>query len=248
MLWVGDVLACGGVAAALAETAASLVAPPWHTLVRTATIVGAVGGIAWVNIGGVARGTRLINAATAVKLLPLAIFIIVGAGALQSANYQASAPLGSANMGRGLLLALFAFTGMEVSLGASGEVAHPARAIPRALALALCGVTLLYVAVQVVAQGLLGSALPQSPAPLADAMARVSPMLRGFMLFAAALSMLAWLGSDLLGTPRILFALARDGRLPRALGRVQSAHPRPTRRDYRLRCDGNWPCIQRNVC
>ncbi len=59
--------------------------------------------------------------------------------------------------------------------------------------------------------------------PLADAMARVSPMLRGLMLFAAALSMLAWLASDLLGTPRIIFALARDGRLPQVLGRL---HPR----------------------
>jgi amino acid transporter len=35
--------------------------------------------------------------------------------------------------------------------------------------------------------------------------------------------MLGWLGSDILGTPRILFAFARDGLMPRALGRV---HPR----------------------
>jgi amino acid transporter len=223
LLWVGDVLACGGVAAALAEIAASLVAPPWHTAVRSVVIFGAVSAIAWVNIGGVARGTRFVKAATVVKLVPLAVFIIVGAGAVQAANYQMTAPLGSAGVGRGMLLALFAFTGMEVSLGASGEVAQPARTIPRALALALLGVTLLYVAVQVVAQGLLGPALSQSPAPLADGMARVSPMLRGLMLFAAAFSMLAWLGSDLLGTPRMLFALARDGRMPRILGRV---HPR----------------------
>jgi len=35
--------------------------------------------------------------------------------------------------------------------------------------------------------------------------------------------MLGWLGSDILGTPRMLFAFARDGRLPSSLGRV---HPR----------------------
>jgi APA family basic amino acid/polyamine antiporter len=29
-----------------------------------------------------------------------------------------------------------------------------------------------------------------------------------------------WLGSDLLGAPRVLFAFARDGFLPKALGRV----------------------------
>jgi amino acid transporter len=54
-------------------------------------------------------------------------------------------------------------------------------------------------------------------------MARISPALRILMLVGAALSMLSWLSSDLLGTPRMLFASARDGRLPRLLGRL---HPR----------------------
>ena len=43
------------------------------------------------------------------------------------------------------------------------------------------------------------------------------------MLAGAGISMLAWMSSDFLGNPRILFAVARDGFLPQALGRV---HPR----------------------
>ncbi len=55
LLWFGDLLACAGVAAALADVAAS-VAPSTHTMaVRATVIVGVVGGIALVNIGG--RGT-----------------------------------------------------------------------------------------------------------------------------------------------------------------------------------------------
>jgi amino acid transporter len=34
--------------------------------------------------------------------------------------------------------------------------------------------------------------------------------------------MFGWMGTDILGTPRMLFAFARDGWLPRALGRVHS--------------------------
>ncbi len=43
------------------------------------------------------------------------------------------------------------------------------------------------------------------------------------MLAGAALSMFGWISSDILGSPRMVFAFARDGLLPRVLGRV---HPR----------------------
>jgi amino acid transporter len=116
---------------------------------------------------------------------------------------------------------------MEGSLCTSGEVADPARSIPRALALALGSVTLLYVAIQVVAQGILGSSLAQSTVPLADAMARISPTLRLLMLAGAAVSMLGWLSGDILSTPRMLFAFARDGWLPGLLGRLHGRTKAP---------------------
>jgi amino acid transporter len=53
-------------------------------------------------------------------------------------------------------------------------------------------------------------------------MAGIHPTLRLLMLVGAALSMFGWLGSDILGSPRMLFAFGRDGSLPRVLGRV---HP-----------------------
>jgi amino acid transporter len=122
---------------------------------------------------------------------------------------------------------LFAFIGAETPLGASGEVANPARSIPRALAIAMLGVALLYIAVQVVAQGILGPALAHSSAPLADAMARVSPALRWLMLACGALSMFGWICADTLGSPRILFAFARDGLLPAVLGRLHDGNHTP---------------------
>jgi APA family basic amino acid/polyamine antiporter len=223
LLWLGDVLACGGVAAALADAAVSVLPPPFIAPAHAAVIVGVIGGIALVNIGGVARGARFVNAMTLVKLIPLAIFVIAGAGAMHRTNFVQTAALNPEGLGRAVILALFAFVGMETSLCASGEVAQPARTIPRALAVAMLSVTALYIAIQVIAQGILGASLAQSTVPLADAMARISPSLRLLMLAGAAVSMFGWLGSDILGSPRILFAFARDGLLPRALGRV---HPR----------------------
>ncbi|MHB8474541.1 MAG: APC family permease, partial [Gammaproteobacteria bacterium] len=223
LLWVGCVLACGAVSAALGEVVASRFSPSLMAPVRAAVIVGVLGGIGLVNIGGVARGARLVSTATAIKLVPLMIFIVVGATAVHASSFSQTVHPNLQSLGRAMILGVFAFVGMETSLCASGEVREPNRTIPLALVIALLSTVALYFAIQVVAQGILGSSLATSKAPLADAMAQVDPWLRALMLIGTALSMFGWIGSNILGSPRQLFAFARDGLLPRALARL---HPR----------------------
>ncbi len=222
LLWVGCVLACGGVTAALADVIASLFPQSLIAPVRVAVIVGVVVGIALVNIGGVARGARLAGAATIVKLVPLVIFIVAGASAIYASSFSQTVHLDVQSLGRAVILGVFAFVGMETSLCASGEVLQPNRTIPRALVIALFSTTILYVAIQVIAQGILGPSLATSKAPLADAMAQIHPALRALMLVGTALSMFGWIGADILGSPRQLFAFARDGLLPHPLARLHS--------------------------
>ena len=221
--WLGSVLSCGGITAAIADVCASVLPPAQRPFAHLMVSVLVVGGLALVNTRGVRQATRLVSVVTALKLLPLLVFLVVGAGAVHAGNFAQTVQPDTAGLGRALILALFAFTGMEISLSASGEVADPARTIPRALLIAMSSVTLLYVAIQLVAQGLLGPALAASPAPLADAMGSISPVLRALMLVGAAVSMFGLLSSELLGNPRVLFAFARDGMLPAALGRVHEA-------------------------
>jgi len=223
LLWVSDALACGGVAAAFADVVASLTDPSLRAYVRPVAMVLLVGSIALVNVRGVRRGAQLIGAATAIKLIPLIVFVIAGAVAVRGTNLTIHPGVISGDAGRAFILAMFALIGMESSLCASGEVVEPARTIPRAIALALITVLVLYLGIQIVAQGILGRALAASTSPLADAMGHVSPTLRILMLAGAGLSMFGFMGSDILSTPRMLFAFGRAGWLPRPLGRV---HPR----------------------
>lgn len=223
VLLVSDVLACGGIAAALADVVVSVVPARFVTPAHATAIIAVIGGMALLNMRGVGSGASFVDGATLVKLIPLGIFIVAGVHAVHRANFAMTVSPSTAGFGRAMILALFVFTGMEVSLTASGEVADPERSIPRGLAIALAAITVLFIAIQVVAQGILGPALAQSSAPLADAMARISPGLRLMMLGAAAFSMFAWIGSDVLSSPRLLFAFGRDGKLPRALGKL---HPR----------------------
>lgn len=220
MLWLADVLACGGVAAALADTAVSVLPMSWKTTAHAAVIVGVIGGITLINLRGVTQGARLINLMMVLKLLPLAAFLCVGAFYIHRANFAEPVTMGTREFGRAMILALFVLTGMETALNASGEVKDPARTIPRALAITLLSVTALFIGIQIVAQGILGAELPHSTTPLADAMARMSPALRAVMLAGAGVSMLGFISGAILSTPRMLFAFGRDGLLPRALGCV----------------------------
>ena len=117
---------------------------------------------------------------------------------------------------------IFALAGMEIPLCAGGEIRDPGRTVPRALAAATLLVVLLYVTIQLIAQGVLGPALAGSSAPLADALAGLGPAGRGLILAIGAISMVGFLGGDILGQSRVLFAFARDGLLPRKLAAV---HP-----------------------
>ena len=229
-IWLSSVLACGGITAAFADAAGAAVPALSGALPRAAVILVVIGGLMAVNLRGVGFAARFITVATLLKLIPLALFLGVGIWFIDSANLHGAAAGGAAGgasagdfslgggFGRAVIFALFAFSGMETPLSASGEVANPSRTVPRAIVLSMGFVLLLYVAVQVVAQGLLGADLAHSATPLTSAIATVSPALGIVLAAGAAASRLIWISSDLLGAPRLLFAFARDKLLPGALG------------------------------
>jgi len=230
-MWLASVLACGGIAAALCDAlgrATPALAGPGMRLVLLAAIFVP---IVLVNLRGAGLAARVIAWGTVIKLVPLALFVIVGGVVVLSGGPNQAPPAGggaiTGSFTEAVLLALFAFCGMETPLGASGEVSDPARTVPRATMLAMAFVLVFYIAIQVVAHGLLGDALAGSAEPLADGMARVSPTLGLLLLGGGALSRFIWIGSDIFGAPRVLFAFSRDRMLPKALGRVHPTYATP---------------------
>ena len=236
LLLVGCALACGGILAALGNAAARILPTSLAAVAHPTVILGTVAVFVVANINGAATGARLIKAGTALKLVPLLVFVVVGAAV--AFQHETESNLGTPSLvgfGRAMIMALYLLNGMEIPLSASGEVAQPSQTIPRAMAVAMTFVIVLYAANQIILQQLLGPALATSSAPLADAMARVSPALQALMVAGAVVSLLSWLGSDLLGAPRALFVLARDGLLPASLGRL---HPRTHAPHIAILCYG----------
>ena len=229
LLWLSDLLAGSGIAAALASSVAVLVPAVGRGPGRIAFVVGLVGLLALANVRGVRTGVRVVEAATAVKLLPLLALVAVGVLAVRPGHLAWPGMPSAGPLGEAVLLLVFAFVGVELALTPSGEVEDPARTVPRAAFIALGLTALLYGALQLVAQGVLGPDLARAPeAPLAEVAARLlGEPGRAFLVAGASVSMFGYLTGSLLGSPRTLFALGRDGFLPSAFGRVHSRFRTP---------------------
>ena len=89
--------------------------------------------------------------ATVAKLLPLLVIAIGGALFVHADNLRIVSMPAAADVARTSLLLIFAFAGIECALVPSGEVRDTARTVPRAIALAMIGITVLYIALQLVA-------------------------------------------------------------------------------------------------
>jgi basic amino acid/polyamine antiporter, APA family len=219
------ILAASGIVALVADTIGALAPIFAHGAMHFLVVLIVFGVLAFVNIQGIKSGARAVWIVTIAKLLPLFVFIGVGVFFVRQADALTIAWPGVPSLGRGVLLLLFAFVGIEVALMPSGEVKDSARTVPRAIYLALFVTTVLYLLIQLVAQGILGDSLGKfSTAPLAQAASRfLGEPGRKLMLAGASISAFGFLVSDILSSPRVLFALGRDRFLPRAFAHV---HPR----------------------
>lgn len=226
--------ACLGVASVATAFAGSLgvLWPPLAgSLPRALLLAMLFAALAWVNVRGIKPGIRLVETITAAKLAPLLFLVLVGAWHVRTEFLQMSMPT-LTQVGQTSIVLLFAFVGTEVALAPSGEIREPARTVPRAIISALTIATLVYLGVQTVAQGVLGPELPSfRDAPLAETARRFSGGAGElFLLIGATVSIFGYIAGDMLGTPRGLFAMARDGVLP---ARFAQVHPRFVRRRSR---------------
>jgi amino acid transporter len=227
LLMIGT-LATAAVSSVMASSIGALVPALSGPLMQAVVLAAAYAFWTAINLRGVKTGVQINTIVTAAKLLPLLLLAAAGAFFMRAEHLQVTAWPPAGDIARMSLILVFAFAGIEVALIPSGEVREPERTVPRAIALAMIGVTALYILLQIVAQGILGPALAQSSVPLADAAgASLGGWARALLLAGASLSMFGHLGGMTLSIPRIVYALARDGFLPRALAVIDPVSRAP---------------------
>ena len=215
-------------AAALANGLAEAVTHFWpHAAgggMRVAIIAGSLAFLVAVNLVGVRAAARTGVALSIAKVMPLLLFVVIGAAHVDAAMAQPlSRPPAARALGEAALLLLFAYAGFENLPAAAGEYRNPRRDVPFAMLSMIATVTAIYCAVQWVALGTLPG-LAQSQTPLAAAADRFAgAWLALVVTVGAAVSILGTNSNTVMLGPRYLHALATDGYGPRVLARI---HPR----------------------
>jgi len=224
LIWFLGTTAVAAVSTVFATNAAKLFPVFEQPTMRAILLIASFATVATVNILGVKQGSRLNGIATVAKLLPLLLLVLAGAFFIDTANLAITTAPAAGDVTRASIVLIFAFSGIESALVPSGEVREPARTVPRAVFMAMLVITLLYIAIQLVAQGVLGPALATSTTPLADAAGVVlGPWGRILLLSAVVISTFGYLSGMTLAIPRALYAFGRDGYLPAFIAAV---HPR----------------------
>ncbi|MBL9014881.1 MAG: amino acid permease [Myxococcales bacterium] len=207
-------IAFGGYLSALASIPTGVAAP---------LLVAILAGVAII---GVRESTTMVALFTCIEAGGLVLVIVLGATSERFGEALAAVP--TDGLLSGAALVFFAYLGFENIVNLAEETREPERNLPRAILASVGGATLLYLLVALAVVALIPAGdLARSDAPLADAVgtrsSALSGALGGIALFATANTAMA----ALISGSRILYAMAREGRLPAALARVGVARRTP---------------------
>jgi APA family basic amino acid/polyamine antiporter len=210
--------------------------PAVHGLLNTAPHIGSlpilvnvpaffiVMLITWMLLWGVRESTTANNIMVAVKLIVLAIFIVVGFAHINTANYHPFAPNGFTGIHNGAAIVFFAYIGFDAISTAAEETKNPQRNLPIGIlgGLAIC--TIIYIIIGFVLTGLVPSSqLGAQADPLAYALKAAGMTgIAKVVALGAVFSMAAVLLVFQYGQPRIFYAMARDGLLPKWAAKVSA--------------------------
>ena len=180
--------------------------------------------ITWILCLGARESTTVNNWMVGVKLIVLVVFVVVGSQHIDTANYHPFAPNGWRGIHQGAAIVFFAYIGFDAISTAAEETKNPQRNLPLGLMAGLGICTLIYIIVGVVATGIVPYQQLKSADPLAKALTLAGLKTASMIVSAGAVvSMSAVLLVFQYGQPRIFYAMARDGLLPRWAAKI---HPK----------------------
>jgi APA family basic amino acid/polyamine antiporter len=200
----------------------SIAGPPGDGGTVNVPAVFLVLAVSALLIYGVRESARTNTVMVFIKVAILIFFIVVGVGSINGDNFSPWAPHGFNGTVDAAALIFFAYIGFDAISTSGEEAENPNRDLPFAIIGALLICTLLYILVAVVTVGLAPTdKLAGSEAPLSDALkmgAGVGSWASDLLSVGALIAITSVTLTVLYGQTRIMFAMSRDGLVPRWVG------------------------------
>jgi amino acid transporter len=213
--WLTRVTAFGGLCNLFVDYLGFFLPSVAAGVTRAVVITVVVAILAGVNVAGVRVASVVGNVFTVGKLLPLLVLIGLGFIFINPRSYSAAVVPSYASFSSSVLILVFAFSGFELASIPAGESKDPRRHLPFALLAGTAIAVVLYIALQAICIGTVPN-LAMSSRPLADAGSYVMGTSGAALISLGALiSVAGTMNAIMLAGPRLLFAMAEQGQLPR---------------------------------
>jgi APA family basic amino acid/polyamine antiporter len=185
-------------------------------------------GVTLVLIRGIRESVNTNSLFVVLKVAVLLMFIAITLGHINPGNWDPFLPNGFGGVMTGAATIFFAFIGFDAVSNAAEETKNPQRDLPIGILASLAICTAFYVAVGAIFTGIIPQRLyPElvnNAAPLAYALEFIGKGWAAALLSVGAVAgITSVLVVMLMGMPRIFFAMARDGLMPKVFTAV---HPR----------------------
>jgi APA family basic amino acid/polyamine antiporter len=177
---------------------------------------------------GVKESTKLAGIMVGLNLLIIMAFIITGAFYVKPENWVPFAPNGFEGIFMGAFLIFFAYIGFDAISTTAEETKNPQRDLPIGILGTLVICTILYILAALVLTGIMPFDQIDFQAPIAHAMRSIGQdRLAGFISLGALAGLTSVLLVYQLGTTRILYAMSRDGFIPKNWRAVNRKYKTP---------------------
>ncbi|SEL23235.1 amino acid permease [Nonomuraea pusilla] len=179
----------------------------------------------WLLLHGASESARANAVFVLVKVGVLMFFCAVAFTAFKAGNFAPFAPMGVAGVTAAASQVFFSYIGFDAASTAGEEARNPRRDLPLAIILSLAVVTLVYVLVSVAAIGALPWTAFEEQGSEAG-LAHIVNLAAGstwpgvIVAFGAVVAIASVVLTVMYGQTRILFAMSRDGLVPRVFEEV----------------------------
>ena len=226
-VWVGNVAIVTGVVAYVGFFVPAVDDVP---MVRFVLAQALLWGAAWLNVRGVRESGRVQLVLLVLNVVPF-VLLALSLRAFDAANFTPLAPHGMRGMGAGVVLLVWAFSGVESATVAAEEVVGGGEAIRRGTRIGFAIAAVMFILAAVVVTGVLPSdAIGATARPLSLVVERaLGPWGGTAIAVLGVVTAFACLNGWTLLLGRIPLSAARDGVFPRAFAAVHPRHGTPAR-------------------